>query len=351
MRILVNDLAASRTGALAVLKSFYDYVCENDTENEWIFLISGEYLEPKDNIKVATYPGVKKSWMHKLWFDLFSGRKVINKYSPDYVLSLQNIITRGVKCRSGVYIHQAIPFQSEKKFSFFKRDEMIFAVYQHLIGSFIKSSARRADDVFVQTDWMKEAVAERSRVNADKISVVRMSAVEFERSRSPRTSYNGFFYPAGFPAVYKNHDCIYKACSYLDRDGCEYKVLLTLDKGPEPVSNRVEFIGAQNKSQMQKNYEENALVFPSYIETVGLPLIEARSVGTVILASDCAFSKEVLAGYENAYFFDPFRPESLAELMRRVITGEIKPKEIKDDFRRTDGWGVLTDRILYHDSM
>ena len=351
MRILVNDLAASQTGALAVLKSFYDYVCENDKENEWIFLISGEYLLPKDNIRIVTYPVIKKSWLHKLWFDRFSGRTLINKYSPDYVLSLQNIITRGVTGRLGVYIHQAIPFQSEKKFSFFKRNEMILAVYQHLIGAKIKSSARRADDVFVQTNWMKAAVADRSRVSSDKISVVPMSAAVFGRESSPRTTYNSFFYPAGFSAVYKNHDCIYKACDCLDEKELDYKVFLTLNDAPVQVSEKIEFIGVQNKSQMQKRYEENVLVFPSYVETVGLPLVEARSVGTIILAADCAYSREVLAGYENAYFFDPFSPESLAELMRRVITGDITLKESKDDFRQTDGWNVLTDKIINHDSM
>ena len=39
MRIVVNDIAASKGGALTVLKDFYNCVRENDTENEWIFLL------------------------------------------------------------------------------------------------------------------------------------------------------------------------------------------------------------------------------------------------------------------------------------------------------------------------
>lgn len=32
MRIVVNDIAASQSGALTVLKSFYEYVKEHDKE-------------------------------------------------------------------------------------------------------------------------------------------------------------------------------------------------------------------------------------------------------------------------------------------------------------------------------
>lgn len=40
---------------------------------------------------------------------------------------------------------------------------------------------------------------------------------------------------------------------------------------------------------------------------------------SVILASDCPFSHEILDDYENAYFFDPFNGEALSNLMRLWI--------------------------------
>ena len=45
MRIVVNDIAASKGGALTVLKDFYSCVRENDKENEWIFLLGDNLLE------------------------------------------------------------------------------------------------------------------------------------------------------------------------------------------------------------------------------------------------------------------------------------------------------------------
>ena len=158
MRIIVNDIAASQSGALTVLKSFYEYVKEHDKENEYVFLLSDRYLKETERIKVCICKNVKKNGFEKLRFDFITGKRFIEKLHPDYVLSLQNIITFGLKCRQGVYIHQAIPFQNTKKFSFLKKSERVYAVYQYLIGGIIKKSIKKSDDVFVQTEWMKKSV-------------------------------------------------------------------------------------------------------------------------------------------------------------------------------------------------
>ena len=93
-------------------------------------------------------------------------------------------------------------------------------------------------------------------------------------------------------------------------------------------------------------YTTSILVFPSYIESLALPLLEARNSKTIILASDCKFSKELLSDYENAYFFDPFKSEELANLMEKCITGDIALKEVKKvDLLNQRGWEQLIKLI------
>ena len=87
-------------------------------------------------------------------------------------------------------------------------------------------------------------------------------------------------------------------------------------------------------------------------------MAEAASAGTVVLASDCPFSHEILDGYENAYFFDPFKPSELADLMRKVIKGEIVKKDCAATFTGSSangatsavgsagGWARIIDFIL-----
>ena len=96
MRIIVNDIAASQSGALTVLKSFYEFVKEHDKENEYVFLLSDRYIEETERIKVCICKTVKKNGFEKIRFDFITGKSFIEKLQPDYVLSLQNIITFGL---------------------------------------------------------------------------------------------------------------------------------------------------------------------------------------------------------------------------------------------------------------
>lgn len=73
-----------------------------------------------------------------------------------------------------------------------------------------------------------------------------------------------------------------------------------------------------------KKYESDVLIFPSYIESFGLPLIEAAVSGDIILAADTIFARELLKNYNNAYFFKYNDADSLSELMKKIINHEIK---------------------------
>ena len=86
---------------------------------------------------------------------------------------------------------------------------------------------------------------------------------------------------------------------------------------------RVTCRGRLSREEVQALYYEKILIFPSYIETFGYPPAEAREAGTIIFASNCPFCHEILDGYADAYYFDPFDPVALAELMEKAVRGEI----------------------------
>ena len=347
MRIVVNDIAASTGGALTVLKDFYECVKNNDRENEWIFLLGDNLLEETDNIKICSLPEVKNNRFKKLCFDLFTGKKYISALNPDKVLSMQNIITFGLKCPQILYIHQSIPFQKVKRFSFFKKDERAFAIYQYLIGAIIKRSAKKANKVIVQTEWMKEAVCKQCHIVDDRVikitpDVKNLSNIVIDAE----TGNSGFFYPTS-QVVYKNNSLVFEAAKMLDAENLDYNITLTLPA--EQSRANIQCIGRLPYEEVINNYKHNTLIFPSYIETFGYPLVEAAALGRIVLASDCPFSHELLDGYENAYFFDPFNKDELAALMEKVIKGEIVRKDvIKTDLQPEDSWkkvlNVVTEK-------
>ena len=344
MRIVVNDIAASTGGALTVLKEFYNCVRENDRKNEWIFLLGDELLEETENIQIKVLKDIKASGLKKMWFDFVSGKKYIRKLQPDVVVSLQNIITFGLKIPQIVYIHQSIPFQKTKKFSFLKRNERKLAVYQYLIGSIIKRSAKKSYKVIVQTEWMRQAVCESCHIPQQRVVKAAPVVKEITNTVSMDSfERNMFFYPTS-NGIYKNNAAVQKASAILTEQGMEHKVIMTLPT--EKSQGNIQCVGRIPYEQVLEYYTKGTLVFPSYIESFGYPMAEARQVGTLVLAADTPFAREVLADYENAYFFDPFKPEELASLIGRVIRGDISLLPARNNcVEQSNGWHVMLDEI------
>lgn len=343
MRIVVNNIAASTGGAMTVLRDFYRCVCENDTENEWIFLLGDKYFEETDNVKIIPMPEIKKSGVKKLLFDFVTGRKFISALNPDVVFSMQNIITFGLKVPQVVYVHQPLPFQATKKFSLRKSNERNLAVYQRWIGRIIKSSVRKSHRVIVQTEWMKRAVCEQCRIPEEKVYRVLPQVKTIPLADAAALQTNAFFYPTG-GALYKNNALVFDACHILNQKGLAYEATITTTSNR--VCDNLHCVGRIPYEEVVERYQTNVVLFPSYIETFGYPLAEARQAGTIVLASDTAFSREVLAGYENAYFFDPFQPQELAGLMEQVICGEIVHQPVTTTLvEQGDSWLEVMDIV------
>ncbi len=346
MRIVVNDIAASKGGAMTVLKDFYSCICENDKENKWIFLLGDKFVEETENIKVITLPEIKKNPIKKVLFDFFTGKKFIHKLNPDVVFNMQNIITFGIKVPQVVYIHQPLPFQNTKKFSFFKKREKKLAFIQYVIGTIIKYSVKKSDKVIVQTDWMKDAVCKKCGISRDKIVKVLPNVKRIDRMSSDcQPNIQNFFYPTS-NVLYKNNDLVFSASKILEEQNITHNIDLTLNK--ESTSTFVNCIGRIPYEAVIEKYHNSTLIFSSYIETFGYPLAEARQVGALILAADTDFSRELLNGYENAYFFNPFKSNELAELMKKVVLGEIERKDTADIFeKQEDNWKKVIE-CLYN---
>jgi len=346
MRIVVNDIAASGGGAMSILEQFYRSVQNADGGHEWIFLLNDNYFEQTENVKIIVRDDVKKSRIKKLWFDFFGGKKFVKGLKPDVIVSLQNIITFGVKVPQVVYMHQSIPFQDQKNFSFFKRDERSLAVIQKLIGRVIKKSVKKADKVIVQSQWIRDAVIKKTKIKEDKIVAVMPTIEDFSELKvDGKWDKNSFFYPSS-NYVYKNNQLVFDAVKQLREEGfSDVRFKTTLPSDAVPNCDGIVCTGQIDKKEVISEHNYSTLVFPSYIETVGLPMLEARQMGTVVLASDCPFSREVLQGYDNAYFFNPFSVCQLTDLMRKVITGEIERKPVNENNATIDSWQRIKDVI------
>ncbi len=329
MNILVFDVAAEHGGALTILNEFYNYVKNNPTPNvKWTFIISTPCFESSEHVNVKNYPWVKKSWFHRLYFDYFVAPKLVTEYKADKVFSLQNICVPRVNKPQIIYVHQPLPF-TQYRFKLFQNP--LFWVYQNIIGKLIINSMKKAYKVIVQTNWMRCSCSKFAEISKDKF-IVCSPSINLQVCRTySDTNKNRrvFFYPAA-ATQYKNHMIILHACKILKGKNIDFQIIFTIKSDENKLTKmlksycdtydlNVQFIGKLEKTQLVDLYSSSTLIFPSYIETFGLPLLEAKLCGSIILASDLDYAREVVSDYKNAIFFDCFDSNSVANAMIHSI--------------------------------
>lgn len=310
MNILVYDVAADNGGAVTILDHYYN-THKDDLENHYYYLLSTYKLDNTINSTVINIPSIKKSWMHRIVFDCLGSKKFLKQYRIDRVYSLQNTLLPAFKGPQTVYIHNALPF-SEYRFSI--SEDLKMWVYQNIIGRLIIWSIKKADKVIVQTDWMRDAISHKCKVN-DKIEVSFPKVVIPEGLSYKEQSKPCFFYPAN-GAPFKNHRIIIDACKQLSESGIkDYEVVFTLlgnendsiarlkeeaDKAQLPIK----WIGTISREEVIKWYEKSILLFPSFIETIGLPIYEAMQVGSPVVVTNCEYSRSLTKDYRKKMSFD-----------------------------------------------
>lgn len=328
MRIFVYDVAAENGGALTVLYDFYDEF-KIDLSNDYIFVLSLPLLKETDNIKVLNFPWIKKSWIHRIYFDYLIAPKLIKKYKVDKVFSLQNTLVPHTDIYQSVFVHNALPFTNYRiKIT----QDIKLWIYQNIIGSLIKNAIIKADKVIVQTKWMQDSCAELLSANIDKIEV-RKTKIDIQVRKyfeNTQENYSTFFFPAS-GVIFKNHKVIIDACSILKNEYIgDYKVIFTLI-GNESIYIKklfdfvqknnlpIEFIGPISREVVFDYYSKSILLFPSYIETVGLPLLEASIHNTPIITADLTYSHDILNEYKETRYFCPFDSNQLSIEMKNFL--------------------------------
>lgn len=328
MKILVYNVAAENGGALTVLGEFYNE-SKSDLLNEYIFVLSLPILDETENIKILNFTWIKNSWFHRLYFDHFVAPKLIKKYSADRIISLQNTLVPHTKIYQSLFVQNALPFTS---YQVKILEDFKIWFYQKVIGYLIKKSIIRANHVIVQTNWMKESCIKLLNGDFDKVEV-KKTKIDIEVKKYfeyNQERISTFFYPSS-GVIFKNHQIVIDACCRLCKEGFNnYRVIFTLF-GNENANIKklflytknnklpIEFIGPLKREEVFEHYSKSILIFPSYIETVGLPLLEARMHKTPIIAADLSYSRDILNGYNDTRFFNPFDSAELSGEMAQFI--------------------------------
>ena len=217
----------------------------------------------------------------------------------------------------------------------------------------------------VQQDWIRERFKELFKIRNVIVAHPNVVIDDVNLEKNRQIEKNSFLYPA-FPRIFKNFEVICEAVKILEgKNIMDFTVYLTIDGSENLYSKKlfekyknlknVKFLGLLKRNELMKYYKisEN-IIFPSKLETWGLPISEAKVFGKNILLADLEYARETLGNYENVMFFEPDEAKELAKKMEILINGKnIKfdgniGKNIEKPFCRN--WKELFDILLSDNS-
>jgi len=316
--IVVNAVASIHSGALAVLKSFI----LNAIDTEFYFIIfTGIPIDIPEECNIRIIVKSNKTRLNRFFWDNFHLNRELKLLNcvPDLVFSLQNTDFKVERIVPHVvFFHN--PFMLyDKNWNIFNKNERLFWFYKVVYKLIVKNSLNRNTVFLVQSQWAKKALKNKGFFN--------FSIKVFKESRSTElkkiASFNSgpiiqLFYPAT-PFLYKNHGFLFALLNYIKEfDAALFsriKLNLTISNDDllnlklinsyQNIKEAVILNGYIDQSKVEKLYRESDfLIFPSLIETLGLPLLEASDFGINIITINLEYAKEVLSDYKNVVFLD-----------------------------------------------
>ena len=335
--VVVSGVNLSEGGPLTIYREVLDYLDESSYGNRFQIygLVHSRNLFPRyKNVTLLEYPSVKSSWSRRLLFEYHHCKSLSRQLDTYLWLSLHDITPNVRASRRAVYCHNASPFYRQNWNRFFKTP--LRFLYTRYYSELYRINIRKNDYVIVQQQWIRNEFVRMYRLVPKKVVV----SLPGGRESLPHAVTDGhdsspflFFYPA-LPREFKNYEVLCEAVSHLEQCGFTgFELILTMDGGENEYAKRIKeryghlksikFVGLQTKEQVEHLYAHvHCLVFPSLLESWGLPISEFKSYDKPMLVADLPYAYETTGGYEKVRYFDPYDAPALAVQMELFIKGE-----------------------------
>ncbi|WP_435419184.1 glycosyltransferase [Parerythrobacter aurantius] len=328
--LVVSAVNFSGGGPLTVLReSLASAVEVLPPEWEIMALVHDAKLIDLPRVRAVAIPDAKAAWWRRLRWEWFGFARLSKQWKADVWLSLHDITPRVSAGRQAVYCHNPAPFYRLSLRETMQEPKLwLFNLFYAWL---YRLNIRRNSHVIVQQEWLRHEF--RKRFGPLPMLVAHPAADQTPRTGILRETGRQVFLYAAFPRVFKNFEVIGEAVSLLvNRGVTEFEVRFTIDGSENRYAAwlkqrfghlaQLRFIGLQPPDAMPDLYAEATVaLFPSRLETWGLPITEAKGQGLPMLVADLPYAHETVGEYDLVSFFDPLSPDRLARLMEAIIGG------------------------------
>jgi glycosyltransferase involved in cell wall biosynthesis len=296
----------------------------------------------------------------RIWFEWHELHAYSINLHPDLWVSLHDMSPNVGSVRQVVYCHNPAPFfRMRIRDAFLDPSLLLFRLGYKWLYRF---NIKRNYAVIVQQSWLRTEFQKWCGVNA-RVLVAHPSNAQPVSAlpvRSRPDNYACFLYPV-LPRAFKNIELLCRAARRLE-ENVEWRsqILLTMD-GTESRYARwlfkrygdldtVRFIGRQSREAMLHLYTEtDCLLFPSRLETWGLPISEAKQRDLPMFIADLPYARESVGTYDKVDFIDIDDHDLLAAKLLAFQRGEFRfPGAVAEATVPpfVSGWGSLVKYLV-----
>lgn len=338
--LVVSAVNFSEGGPLTVLRDSLATAAETLGERWRITaLVHDHALVDIPGVETLAFPRSKSSWLRRVALEWWQFAALSRRLRADLWLSLHDMTPRVTARRQAVYCHNPSPFYAPSWTEawydpgFFAFNKLYLWLYRAFIG--------RNDAVIVQQDWLRNELRRYHRnvvvAHPGTTAPVAASSVPALPGKSSSTEPLRLLYPA-LPRVFKNIETVCAAVVALPKalrsrvelrltmDGSEGRWARAMCRrfGAHPA---IRFIGRQDRAGMAAEYAGcDLVVFPSRLETWGLPISEAKAAGKPLLVADLPYAHEAVGSYSAVSFIDPHDTAAWTAAIAAAVDGQWVPQ-------------------------
>lgn len=180
----------------------------------------------------------------------------------------------------------------------------------------------------VQTKLMKDLIKNSLNVNFQRVLVFPIFNYKHKTNQAYNKTSSFVYVSSG--VSHKNHNYLILAFIFAaSKTTKKIKLLLTLhnEQLPKyvfPKNLKIEFYGTLSKDSVSELYDSCAFaIYPSLVESFGLPLIEAANHGCKVIASDLPYVHEII---RPSLTFDPYSVESISDSILKAMETDNLPE-------------------------
>lgn len=158
-----------------------------------------------------------------------------------------------------------------------------------------------------------------------KISIVPFALYYKNQPKLSQKKWDFIYVADGL--AHKNHDRLLEAWLLLANEDIMPSLVLTVPSDSTKIISKIDIlqsrglniinIGPQSHEKLQEIYSQSkVLIYPSLIESFGLPLIEASLLNLDVISSELDYVYEVC---RPIFTFDPYSPPSIARSVKKYL--------------------------------